>query len=240
MGFCGGQTTGSRILIVDDDPDIAKLLTVILKPQGYLVYHAMNGREGLKVAYQWQPDLIILDIMMPELDGWEVCMRLRELTDVPILMLTARSSEADMLRGFTLGADDYMKKPFNRPELELRIRALLRRSFKHNGGLDLTHYSDSMLSINLETEIVEVRGKRLELSSTEYNLLACLVRNAGKTMTHTQLLQEVWGGESGDLSSKLSLYIFYLRKKLNHGDPGHQYIRTQWGRGYSFVGINEF
>src|ERR1041385_1098594 len=102
MGFGGGQTTGSRILVVDDDPDIAKLLTVILKPQGYLVYHAMNGREGLKVAYQWQPDLIILDIMMPELDGWEVCMRLRELTDVPILMLTARSSEADMLRGFTL------------------------------------------------------------------------------------------------------------------------------------------
>lgn len=239
MRSCGGQTRGSRILVIDDDPDIAKLLTIILKPQGYVVYHAMNGRDGLKAAYQLQPNLIVLDIMMPEIDGWDVCMRLRDLTDVPILMLTARSSEADMLHGFTLGADDYVKKPFNSSELELRIRALLRRSFKQDGGSDISHYADNVLNINLETEIVEVRGERIELSSTEYSLLACLVRNVGKTTTHTQLLHEVWGGECGNLSSKLSLYIFYLRQKLNDSKHDHQYIRTQWGRGYSFVPVNE-
>jgi DNA-binding response OmpR family regulator len=199
----------------------------------------MDGREGLKAAYQLQPNLVILDIMLPEIDGWDICVRLRELTDVPILMLTARASETDMLHGFTLGADDYMKKPFNISELELRVRALLRRSFKHNGGSAISHYTDNVLNINLETEIVEVKGKRLELSSTEYSLLACLVRNVGKTTTHTQLLQEVWGGEHGNLSSKLSLYIFYLRKKLNDSNHGHQYIRTQWGRGYTFVPVNE-
>lgn len=234
-----GKPTGSRILVIDDDPDIAKLLSIIFQPQGDIVHQALNGKDGLKLAYQLQPDLIILDVRMPEIDGWGVCMRLRELTDVPILMLTACSTDADVLHGLTLGADDYMKKPFNKSELELRIRGLLRRRFKHNGGSDISHYTDNVLNINLETEIVEVRGKRLALSSTEYSLLACLVRNVGKTTTHTQLLQEVWGGESGNLSSKLSLYIFYLRKKLNDSNHGHQYIRTQWGRGYSFVPVNE-
>lgn len=235
----GAKTTGSRILVIDDDPDIAKLLTTLLQPQGYIVHHALNGTEGLKFAYQLHPDLIILDVMMPEMDGWDVCMRLRELTDVPILMLTARSAETDMLHGFVLGADDYVKKPFHNSELEMRIRALLRRNFKDNGCQAISHYCDTWLSINLETEVVEVEGKILELSFTEYRLLACLVRNMGKTTTHSQILREVWGDELGMLSSKLNLYIFYLRKKLNISNHGHQYIHTHWGRGYSFVPANQ-
>ena len=136
MELLGETSKGSRILVIDDDPDIAKLLTIILKPQGFAVSRACDGREGLKNTYELHPDLIILDVMMPGMDGWDVCTRLRELADVPILMLTARSAEQDLLRGFALGADDYMKKPFSNAELEavfgpyydVRRTALVRRS----------------------------------------------------------------------------------------------------------------
>ena len=238
MEHPGGKTIVSNILVIDDDPGIAALLTMILKPQGFTVYNAHNGKDGLKLAYDIHPDLIILDIMLPEISGWDVCARLRELSDVPILMLTARSAESDMLHGFVVGADDYVKKPFSQVELEVRIRALLKRSQKQQGVSGIIQYSDKLLSINLETQVVMLDGKVLELSATEFNLLACLVRNMGKTMTHSQLLHEVWGYDSGNLSSKLTLYICYLRKKLKGSDQQYDYIHTQWGRGYSFVPVN--
>ncbi len=239
MEFGSGTNKTPRILIIDDDPDIAELLTIILKPQGLSVYHACNGKEGLKSAYELHPNLIILDIMMPEVDGWEVCRRLRELTDVPILMLTAKSTETDMLRAFTLGVDDYMKKPFSKGELEARIRVLLRRNKTPNGHSDIHHYTDRLLSINLETQVIELEGKVINLSTTEYSLLACLVRNLGRTVTHRQLVREVWGCEYKKLSTSLPLYIYYLRKKLEVSQHDHEYIHTQWGRGYCFVPINE-
>jgi DNA-binding response OmpR family regulator len=239
MEYIGGASKGSRILVIDDDPDVARLLTAIFKPQGFVVYQACDGREGLKNAYELHPDLIILDVMMPEISGWDVCTRLRELSDVPILMLTARSAEADMLRGFVLGADDYMKKPFSKAELEARVRALLRRKKNQNGSSEINQYKDDVLIIDLETQAVELDGKRLDLSGTEYSLLACLVRNIGKTVTHSQLLREVWGSDCGNISTSLTLYIHYLRKKLENSKHNHEYIHTQWGRGYSFVPINE-
>jgi DNA-binding response OmpR family regulator len=240
MNNSGGVSKASRILVIDDDPDITKLLTAILQPQGFVVYAACDGRDGLKSAYELHPELIILDIMMPGIDGWDVCSRLRELTEVPILMLTARSAESDMLRGFVLGADDYMKKPFSKSELEVRIRALLRRKkYNGNGNSAITRYTDNQLMINLETQVVECEGKLVELSATEYSLLSCLVRNMGKTVTHAQLLREVWGCEYGNLSSTLTLYICYLRKKLQRPDQKHKYIHTQWGRGYCFMPRNE-
>ncbi len=239
MELIGVTNKGSRILVIDDDPDIAKLLTIILKPQGFGVFHACDGREGISNAYELHPDLIILDVMMPDMDGWDACTRLRELSDVPILMLTARSAEADMLRGFSLGADDYMKKPFSKAELEARVRALLRRKKNHIGRSEVSHYTDKLLNIDLQTQAVELAGKALDLSVTEYSLLACLVRNMGRTVTHGQLLREVWGCEYGNLSSTLTLYICYLRKKLEDSQHAHQYIHTRWGRGYSFVPLNE-
>lgn len=239
MEYTGGSIKGSKILVIDDDPDIAKLLTVMLKPYGFVVYEACDGREGLKSAYELHPDLVILDVMMPEINGWDVCARLRELSDVPILMLTARSAEADMLRGFVLGADDYLKKPFSRGELEARVRALLRRKKNHNGCSDINHYTDKVLNINLETQAIELDGKALDLSVTEYSLLACLVRNMGRTVTHSQLLREVWGCEYGNMATTLTLYIHYLRKKLETSKHDHEYIHTQWGRGYCFMPVNE-
>lgn len=242
MEYSGGASIGSRILVIDDDTDIAKLLDIILKPQGFVVYHSCDGGEGLKKAYELHPDLIILDVMMPLMDGWDACARLRGLSDVPILMLTARSAETDMLRGFGLGADDYMKKPFSKAEIEARVQALLRRTKNHhgNGKSEINHYTDKVLHIDLETQSVELDGKSLDLSATEYNLLACLVRNMGKTVPHNQLLREVWGCEYGNLATTLTLYIHYLRKKLDHVDHDHEYIHTQWGRGYCFVPVNEF
>jgi DNA-binding response OmpR family regulator len=240
MAYAGGVSEGSRILVIDDDPDITALLTTILKPQGYVVYQAYDGKEGLKNAYELHPDLIILDIMMPGIDGWGVCARLRELTETPILMLTARSAEVDMLRGFASGADDYMKKPFSKRELEARVQALIRRkNYTGNGSSGISCYSDRVLSIDLETQVTMLDGKALDLSATEYSLLACLVRNMGRTVTHGQLLREVWGSDYGNLSTTLTLYICYLRKKLGASHRNHQYIHTQWGRGYCFVPLSE-
>jgi DNA-binding response OmpR family regulator len=239
MEHLGGSNKGSRILIIDDDPDNVKLLTAILEPQGFVVYTSCDGREGLKNAYELHPDLVLLDIMMPGMDGWDVCSRLRELSDVPVLMLTARAAEADMLRGFGLGADDYMRKPFSKAELEARIRALLRRQRNHHGCSDINRYTDKVLNIDLESQAVELDGQILDLSVTEYNLLACLVRNMGKTVTHSQLLREVWGCEYGSMSATLTLYIHNLRKKLKNSQHDHDYLHTQWGRGYCFVPLNE-
>lgn len=240
MEYAGGQAAVSRILVIDDDPDIATLISLVLKPQGYVVYEAHDGKDGLKCAYDLHPDLIILDVMMPEINGWDVCTRLRELSDVPILMLTARSAESDLLHGFIAGADDYVKKPFSRAELMARIQALLRRKSRQSGNSAINQYTDKSLMIDLETQVVKLNGAVINLSATEFSLLACLVRNMGKTMTHNQILREVWGHDYGNLSSKLTLYIFYLRKKLKNPRLSHDYIHTQWGRGYRFVPVNEF
>jgi two-component system KDP operon response regulator KdpE len=239
MDYIGGNHKGSRVLVIDDDPEIAKLLTLILQPHGVVVYQACDGKEGLKSAYEFHPALVILDIMMPGFDGWDVCTRLRELSDVPILMLTARTAEADLLRAFDLGANDYMKKPFSKAELAARVRALLRRPKNHNRTSEISHYTDKLLSIDLETQTVDLEGKTLNLSITEYSLLACLVRNMGTTVTHRQLLHEVWGREDGKTSSTLTLYIHNLRKKLKPTQDSHEYLHTQWGRGYCFMPLNE-
>lgn len=239
MEAIGGAGKGTRILIIDDDPNIANLIKVVLQPYGYVIYRACDGQDGLKSAYQAHPNLIILDVMMPRLNGWDTCVRLRELTDVPILMLTACTAEVDMLRGFELGVDDYLKKPFSKSELEARVRALLRRHTSQRQVSAIRHYSDRVLNIDLETQTVDVEGNALDLSVTEFSLLACLVRNMGTIVTQRQLLREVWGHEDGHTSSTLTFYVHSLRKKLKNSHFDHEYLHTQWGRGYSFVPLNK-
>lgn len=240
MEHIGGSERRSSVLIIDDDADLAKLLTCILQSQGFEVYEAWDGKEGLRNAYEFHPALVILDIMMPGMDGWDVCIRLRELSDVPILMLTGRSAEADMLRGFALGADDYLKKPFREAELVARVRALLRSQKGHRHSSNISHYADRFLNIDLETQTVELQGQTLDLSRTQYRLLACLVRNMGMIVTHRQLLREVWGSEDGTISPTLTIYIHNLRKKLKNPELRHEYLHTHWGRGYCFVPLNEY
>lgn len=200
-------------------------------------HHAINGQEGLKLAYELQPDLIILDVMMPELDGFEVCSRVREFSDVPVLMLTAKARCQDMQRGFDVGADEYVRKPFKNEELLVRADYLLKQHQnvkKMNPSTKITEYSDGALEINCDLQQVSLNEKEVCLTSTEYRLLEFLVRHPSKTLSVRTLLTEVWGNGYSHDKSLVSFYIHQLRKKLGVGEESHQYIHTQWGEGYSF------
>ena len=159
-----------KVLVIDDDPELGKLVETILKPLNLTVYHAYSGEDGLKQAYTIHPDMVILDIMMPDLDGFDVCSRLRELSNLPILMLTARANANDMLHGFNVGVDDFIRKPFNKNELEARVRALLRRSNAQNFGGEsyINIYTDPVLEIELSSKKVKMRGNVVELSPKKY------------------------------------------------------------------------
>jgi len=229
------------VLVIDDDPELGKLVETILKPLELNVHYACAGTEGLQQAYLFHPDLVILDINMPGLDGFEVCSRLREISNFPILMLTARVQETDMLRGFNVGVDDFLGKPFSRNELEARVRALLRRSPGNQSMGEnsyITAYSDPVLEVTLSMKTVKLMGDIVDLSPKEYELLACLVREQGRIVSHREIVREAWGEVYINDPSESSLYIHYLRQKLKDGKHGHQYIRTIWGRGYWFAPRN--
>src|SRR5512138_1286198 len=229
-----------RVLLVDDDPELGKLIDIVLRPIGVTLYQAFSGLEGLRNVYALQPDLVILDVMMPEMDGFELCARIREMADMPILMLTAKTSDSDMLQGFRAGADDFVKKPFNKNELEVRVRGLLRRpSHLPADGVAVCSYRDAVLDIDLSTRTVKLRGEAIRLSPREYCLLAYLVSMQGRVATYDELMQGVWGEPQINAASLVALYVFYLRKKLHDGQHGHQYIRTNWGKGYWFEGRKE-
>ena len=223
-----------KILVIDDDPDIAKLINLILTPRGLITHHAVDGQDGLKQAYELQPDLIILDIMMPVHDGFEVCARLREMSDVPILMLTAKSQGSDVTHGFAVGADDYVKKPFSNEELVSRIESLLRRKKSTDATKNTTGYSDGYLEVELTSQRVTIQGEEISLTPTELKLLAFLIRHPNKTLPTRTLLTEVWGDAYNHEKALLSLYIHQLRQKLKESEADHKYIQTQWGQGYWF------
>jgi two-component system, OmpR family, KDP operon response regulator KdpE len=227
-----GNSMGEKLLILDDDVALSELLAARLEGQGYATLVAHNGRDGMRIAYEAQPDLIILDISMPEMDGFEVCRRLREMTDVPILMLTARTGNEDLVRGFEAGADDYVKKPVDFSELELRIRAILKRA---GGEKEALHFDDGNLQVDLERGHVYLRGERVHLSPTEQRLLSCLVRERGRVVYHAELLKQVWGEGYLDSTANLSLYIRYLREKLEDDPSEPRYICNEWGVGYWFA-----
>lgn len=224
-----------KILLVDDDPTLNELVQLDLQRKGFSVHCAKDGDEVLRLAYEVHPDLVILDVMMPTLDGYEVCRRLRSMTDVPILFLTAKSRDTDVLRGFDAGADDYLRKPFSLRELEARIQALLKRSQRTASPQVTDVFDDGYLRIDMKQQSVCRKGEFVRLTPTEFRLLACLVREKGKVLTHEELLRKVWGEGYTDAIPTLSLYIRYLREKIEE-DPGKpKYIRNKWGVGYWFA-----
>ncbi len=230
----------AKVLLIDDDPELGKLVDIVLHPIGITLYQAYSGLEGLRNVYALQPDLVILDVMMPEMDGFDVCARIREMADMPILMLTARTTDSDMLQGFRVGADDFMKKPFNKNELEVRVRALLRKPCRASAEAATVYsYSDTVLDIDLSARTVKLCGEVIRLSPREYGLLAYLVGMQGRVATYDELMQDVWGEPQINAASLVALYVFYLRKKLHDGQHGHQYIRTNWGKGYWFEARRE-
>lgn len=224
----------TKVLVIDDDPVLNQMVAANMKISGHDVVTATSGPAGLRLAREAKPDLIILDVMMPGMDGFETCRQLREFSSAPVLFLTARGEEVDLVEGFEAGADDYMRKPFSQRELELRVRALLQRSQRTAENIGLLTYSDEWLSIDLNKEIIKVKGRLIHLTPTEFRVLRCLMRNRGVVLTHAELLREAWGDNYIDAIASLSLYVRYLREKIEQ-DPSHPvYIHTKWGVGYWF------
>ena len=229
-----------KIIIVDDDETLNELVRVNLQPRGYEVKSVSNGQEAIRLTSEYHPDLIILDVMMPGMDGYEVCQKIRKTTDTPILFLTAKGREQDLVRGFEVGGDDYVRKPFSIRELEARITALLKRAHQSKEtDRHTSQFNDGHLRVDLETRHVYLDGHMVHLTPTEFRLLGCLIRNSGAVVTHEDLLREAWGENYTDATASLSLYIRYLREKIED-DPGAPlYIKTKWGIGYWFSTENE-
>jgi two-component system, OmpR family, KDP operon response regulator KdpE len=224
----------THILVVDDDPNICELLQRTLSREGLTVSVAGGGKEALRSFFDQRPDLVLLDIMMPDLDGYQVCQRLRELSDVPIIMVTALDGASDIVQGLNCGADDYVTKPFELAVLRARIDALLRRSTLHHKNGASVSYSDHYLVVDTGQRSVLVNGERVALSPTEYDLLIMLVEHAGQLLTYSQLLERVWGWEYRDQTEYLHVYMSRLRRKLEP-DPGTpRYLLTEQRVGYRF------
>ncbi|MBB6635277.1 response regulator [Cohnella thailandensis] len=224
---------GARILVIDDEPQIRKLLKVTLQAHKYSIYEASTGEEGVLQASLQMPDLIVLDLGLPDLSGMEVLSRIREWSHVPILVLTAKDREEDKIAALDGGADDYVTKPFGMGELVARIRVALRHAAKSANEPQLQF---GELTIDLAQRIVELRGERVKLTPTEYDLLRILASNAGKVVTQRQLLQQVWGSQHTESDSHyLRVYIGHLRKKLEEDSTQPKFIVTEPGIGYRFL-----
>jgi two-component system, OmpR family, KDP operon response regulator KdpE len=221
------------ILIIEDAVDLVDLLRCRLENEDYGVLTARDGIEGLQILQRHDIHLVLLDIMMPRMDGWETCRRIRELCDVPIIIITALTDEMQAVRGLELGADDYVTKPFSLLELSARIRAALRRTRQAvvtNGAIKV----DDRLLVDLKACRIVVAGETLELSPTELKILKCFLDNRGQVLTHQHLLSAVWGWEYSDQTDYLKVYIHHLRKKLEPEPQKPAYILTERGLGYRF------
>ncbi len=227
------------ILVVDDEPRLVRFVQMNLELEGYQVSRASNGMEAIDKIRKEIPDLVILDIMMPEMDGYETLERIRQISSVPVIMLTVKAEEEAKIHGLELGADDYVTKPFSPRELMSRVKAALRRAEMPAPLQKTLTVIDDDLAVDFQRHVVLVRGKRTKLRPTEYRLLYHLVNNAGWVMTHETLLSKVWGYEYRDDTQLLRLYITYLRQKIEP-DPSHpKYIFNERGVGYRFADLNE-
>lgn len=221
-----------RILVVEDEARVARLVSEVLRAVGYEVMTVASGKPALEIVALEQPDLILLDLMLPDgLDGYEVCRRLREFSETPIIMLTARAQESDLLRGFEVGADDYLTKPFSAKELVARVKAVLRRSQRPEETSTAT-WTCGDLTINFAQHRVQVAGQPVALTRTEYALLRELALHANRVMTHQDLLARVWGPEYRDDVDYLRAYVRYLRRKLEADPSQPRIIVTLAGTGY--------
>ncbi len=224
-----------RILVVDDEERMVRFIRLNLEHDGFQVSEAFNGKQAVQRLRDVNPDLILLDVMMPDLDGFEVLEMVREISNVPVIMLTAKGEEDDRVRGLEKGADDYVTKPFSPRELVSRVRAVLRRTEGATGSMHGLIEVDERLKIDFDRREVWLESKIVKLRPTEYRLLFHLVQNAGWVVSHDQLLAKVWGYEYRDEPHYVRLYINYLRQKLEKDAANPKYILTERGVGYRFV-----
>jgi DNA-binding response OmpR family regulator len=222
----------SRILLVDDDEITRELVRGVLERSGHDVREAVDGRAGLRELYAISPDLVILDVEMPELDGWETLERIRDMSDVPVLMLTARETELERVRGLKGGADDYVIKPFGHQELAARVQALLRRASDREAEPET--YADARLRIDFARRAVRYGEREVTLTPLEFRLLATFVRNPNQVLSRDQLLELVWGDSLAVSSEQVKLYVGYLRHKLDPEAPETTPVETVRGFGYMY------
>jgi two-component system KDP operon response regulator KdpE len=220
------------ILIVDDDHGLRELVRINLEHEGYTVVQSRDGHEGVVAVREHRPDVVVMDINMPEMDGIEACSRIRQFSQVPVLMLTARVQSRDVVTGLDQGADDYIGKPFNMDELLARIRALLRRNPATHRPLEA---GAGEINIDQQKREVLVRNEVVDLTPTEYQLLLILAENAGKVVEHEKLLRSVWGQEYTRDNDYLKVYIWHLRRKLEQDPRKPKLLITEWGVGYRLV-----
>jgi DNA-binding response OmpR family regulator len=224
-----------RILVVDDEERMVRFIRLNLEHDGFEVSEAINGKQAIQKLRDATPDLILLDVMMPDLDGFEVLQMVREISNVPVIMLTAKGEEDDRVKGLERGADDYITKPFSPRELVSRVKAVLRRTEGVTGSMHGPIEVDEHLKMDFDRREVWKDGKLVKLRPTEYRLLYHLVQNAGWVVSHDQLLAKVWGYEYRDEPHYVRLYINYLREKLEDDPASPKYILTERGVGYRFV-----
>ena len=228
------QRKGKRILVVDDEPRMIGFIRMNLELEDHQVVEAHSGLDALDAIRTQLPDLVLLDVMMPDLDGFETLRMLREFSDIPVIMLTAKGEENDKVYGLELGADDYITKPFGPRELSSRIKAIFRRLEKPTTD-EAVLQIDERLSVDFNQREVIVNGDPTKLRPTEYRLLYHLIKNAGWTVPHDQLLQKVWGYEYRDEAHYVRLYVNYLREKIEEDPSNPRYIITERGVGYRFI-----
>jgi two-component system alkaline phosphatase synthesis response regulator PhoP len=224
----------SRVLVVDDDPGIVKVVRAYLEQAGFQVLAAYDGKKAMQIARHDKPDLVVLDLMLPEMDGWDVCRALRKESDVPIIMLTARVEETDKLVGLELGADDYVTKPFSPRELVARVRSVLRRV--EGMPPQPERFSRGEVTIDLARHSVEVGGAPIDLTPTEFDLLATLMEDPGRAFSRTQLLESVQGYAYEGYERTIDVHVKNLRQKIEDDPRNPSYIKTVYGIGYKFEG----
>jgi two-component system KDP operon response regulator KdpE len=236
MGRLTGDSllNGMRVLVVDDETRMIDFIRMNLELEGAKILAARNGVEALDQVRRHNPDLILLDIMMPQVDGYETLRMLREFSSIPVVMLTAKGEEEDIVKGLELGADDYITKPFGVRELVSRVKAVLRRIQSTTEHAQALLKIDDRLTIDFNNREVLIEGQRIKLRPTEYRMLYHLIENVGWTVPHEQLLAKVWGYEYRDETHYVRLYINYLREKIEKDPANPKYILTERGIGYRF------
>jgi two-component system alkaline phosphatase synthesis response regulator PhoP len=230
----GGDMINQKVLLIDDDTDLLHLAGLLFKKAGAQIFTARDGLEGISKLFTCNPNLIILDVMMPGTNGFEVCQRIRQVSNAPIIMLTALNHEQEMLRGLESGADDFLSKPFNAEVLIARAKTVLRRSANGNAQNSNFQFNNGHLSIDIERHHVLVDEKRVKLTPVEFRLLVYLARNAGKVLTLNHILSNVWGDEYRGSVDYVHVYVSHLRNKIDENAKHPRYILTVHGVGYMF------
>lgn len=228
-----------KILLVEDDVEYQQLTATWLQNAGYEVLTAEDGAEGMRRVFSSRPNLVVLDANLPKMDGWEVCRRIRDMSDIPVLMVTVNGQKADRLKGFNMGADDYLIKPVDFHELIARVQAILRRCGAAVQEERPTTFRNGDIEIDWQSHQVWVRSQRVKLSPTEFKIISCLVKNRGWIVTHEQLLEKAWGPNYVGDKSFVKLYIRYLRQKIEENPHKPKIIMTERGVGYFFAMQNE-